>query len=138
MSTMTAKQLAARVAGTAGDEDLIFRRVRYWTVEGLLVPSGELNPGHGRKRFYNQSAVIKASALNRLTDAGVSIVILRVAATFMDTPEFDRLSSKYGPLFLSIKKFQNKDDPDISLYGTNDPEQPVYSDAEYLILVKLG
>jgi hypothetical protein len=54
--------------------------VKFLNERGYPISLTYFDALYGRKRFYNQSAVIKASALNRLTDAGVSIVILRVAA----------------------------------------------------------
>lgn len=49
-------------------------RIRGWADDGLLQVSGDKHPGTGRKRLYAPGAIIDASVLTALTDAGLAAV----------------------------------------------------------------
>ena len=83
MALLTARDAARLIAGPEG-EGVAFERVRHFTRERLIVPAGELNPGHGRKRHYSPATVEKARTLSRLTDFGMTIQRLRRAADVID------------------------------------------------------
>jgi DNA-binding transcriptional MerR regulator len=52
---------------------LLLERIRYWTREGLIFPKDEKNPGTGRHRRYDESALLHAAVLNGLADLGVQL-----------------------------------------------------------------
>ena len=56
------------------DEELVqaITRVRNWTKEGLLKPSGKANPGTGRARGYSKRALINAVLMQALVNTGIS------------------------------------------------------------------
>jgi hypothetical protein len=56
------------------DEDLgqATTRVRNWTKEGLLKPSGKANPGSGRARKYSKATLRDAVLMQALVNAGIS------------------------------------------------------------------
>ncbi len=77
VKTLTAGEIASKLAS---DEELIphlVERIRHWTREGLLRPVGERNPGTGKHRRYNNDAVLQAAILNAFTDAGMTTSTLR-------------------------------------------------------------
>jgi hypothetical protein len=133
MTQLTAVELARLVAGSTYNEELVFRRIRDWTVRGLLAVEGDVNPGHGKKRHYAQSMVIKAAALNRLAEVGVGPVTLRAAATTID-----EVVGSHMPLYLVIKKLDSKEQPDILISNRSGLEKIEYADYEYVTVVKIG
>jgi hypothetical protein len=136
--TLTAKELARQVAGSAAEEDLVFRRVRAWTVEGLLTPEGELNPGTGRSRHYSTKVLPKARTLNRLTDCGVTAQTLRLVSIFMDKGHEDFVSHFGSALYLLITKLPNQEERSLSIWTPTERQpSPLNIDAEYTIVVKL-
>ncbi len=62
----------------------LFERIRHWTGEGLLSPTGEKNPGTGRARLYDEAAFRKAKVLNSLTECGFTVRHLRAVIDFLD------------------------------------------------------
>ena len=76
---ITAKEIAESIVGADGDLQPAIERVRHWTREGLLVPVGDRNPGTGRKRFYEDDALVSARVLNVLADFGIGVGVMRTA-----------------------------------------------------------
>jgi DNA-binding transcriptional MerR regulator len=76
---LTAKDLAEKIADPDADLQPAIERVRHWTREGLLVPAGDRNPGTGRKRVYDDNAVVSARILNVLADFGIGLAVMRTA-----------------------------------------------------------
>jgi hypothetical protein len=134
MTQLTAVELARLVAGSTYNEELVFRRIRDWTVRGLLAVEGDVNPGHGKKRHYAQSMVIKAAALNRLAEVGVGPVTVRAAATTID----EVVGSHHLPLYLVINKLDNKEQPDILISNRSGLDKIEYADYEYVTVVRIG
>ena len=56
------------------DEDLgqATTRVRNWTKEGLLKPSGKANPGSGRARKHSKATLRDAVLMQALVNVGIS------------------------------------------------------------------
>lgn len=56
------------------DEDIgqAITRVRNWTKEGLLKPSGKANPGSGRTRKYSKATLRDAVLMQALVNSGTS------------------------------------------------------------------
>ncbi len=71
---LTVKDLAHQIARGNEDVDAVIARLRNWTKEGLLSPTGEKNPGTGRARVYDQTAVLNAFVLAELTEIGIPAV----------------------------------------------------------------
>jgi hypothetical protein len=71
----TSKELAQIISIASKDDDISssMERIRHWTSEGLLTPSGEKNPGTGRKRFYDREGMYMALILNELANWGLGI-----------------------------------------------------------------
>jgi hypothetical protein len=61
-------------------KELIISRLRHWVREGLIVPVGEHHPGSGRHRYFEDTALKVALALNALADFNLPIRVLRTAA----------------------------------------------------------
>ena len=68
MPTFTVSELAARIRRPDEKPELVADRIRNWTKDGLLEPSGEKNPGTGRSRLYPEKALIEAAVLLELMD----------------------------------------------------------------------
>jgi hypothetical protein len=75
--SLTAKDIAQAIAGPDGNLQPVIERVRHWTREGLLVPLGDRNPGTGRKRSYDEDAIVSARIFNILADFGIGIPTMR-------------------------------------------------------------
>lgn len=78
-SSLTAGQLAEAIEAS----DFIqapLRRIRHWTVTGLLEPVSGTHTGPGRHRRYARSTVYLVSLLNVLADMSLPIGVLKQAA----------------------------------------------------------
>lgn len=71
--TLTAGEIAERLAKLAPDVTATRARVKFWAREGLLASLDEKYPGVGRHRQFGPEAVIDAAILTTLADAGVRI-----------------------------------------------------------------
>jgi DNA-binding transcriptional MerR regulator len=128
----------------AAAEQLVFDRVRHWTREGLLSPAGEKNPGTGRARLYDESAVRKARVLNSLTDCGVTVRDLRVVCSFLDNKADEWLTKpawSSDHVYLVIQKFRSIQERDMQIRhlarGDNAPALMLGKTVEYAIVVDL-
>jgi hypothetical protein len=68
MRTYTVAELAQRIARPSDKLELVADRIRNWTKDGLLDPTGDKNPGTGRARSYPEKALIEAMVLLELMD----------------------------------------------------------------------
>jgi DNA-binding transcriptional MerR regulator len=123
-------------------ERLMFERVRHWTQEGLLSPAGEKNPGTGRARLYDESALRKARVLNSLTECGVTVRNLRLISNFLDAKAAEWLTKTSSDLaYLVIQKFRRVEERDLQIRrlarGDNAPELRLGKAVEYAIVVDL-
>jgi len=137
-------KLNAEHAAKHAAEQLRFDRVRHWTREGLLSPAGDKNPGTGRARLYDESAVRKARALNSLTECGVTIRSLHVISDFLDNKADEWLTKTAGSsdlVYLVIQKFRWIEERDLQIRhlarGDNIPELRLGKTVEYAIVVDL-
>jgi hypothetical protein len=73
-------ELVDEVVKRGVDKELIISRLRHWVREGLIVPVGEHHPGSGRRRYFEDTALGIALALNDLADFNLPIGVLRSAA----------------------------------------------------------
>jgi DNA-binding transcriptional MerR regulator len=76
--------IVAKLNAEAAAVQPLFERIRHWTREGLLSPTGEKNPGTGRARLYDEAAFRKAKVLNSLTECGFTVRHLRAVIDFLD------------------------------------------------------
>jgi DNA-binding transcriptional MerR regulator len=106
---MTVSQMAHRAAKRGVKRAAFIERVRYWTREGLLEPVGERNPGTGRHRRYDESALEDALILNALADFGIPIAVQRRALTLTRDVKTDWRSAiaQGRSLFLEIGMLPN-------------------------------
>jgi hypothetical protein len=77
---MTMSELVDEAVKRGAGKELIISRLRHWVREGLIVPVGEHHPGSGRHRYFEDTALKVALALNALADFNVPIGVLRSAA----------------------------------------------------------
>jgi hypothetical protein len=69
MSEITVRDIADQIRRPGEKIANTIDRVRNWTDESLLKPSGKKNPGTGKHRTYPESALADALVLSVLTDA---------------------------------------------------------------------
>jgi DNA-binding transcriptional MerR regulator len=136
--------IVGKLNAEAVAERLMFDRVRHWTREGLLSPAGDKNPGTGRARLYDESAVRKARVLNSLTECGVTVRHLHVINNFLDSKAAEWLTKKAGSydlMYLVIQKFRGIEERDMQIRhltrGDNMPELMFGKTVEYAIVVDL-
>ena len=106
----TVAELAKKVAEHERDLDLVTRRIRHWSLAGVLDPLGPTHSGTGRHRRYAGSAVYCAAVLNRLADWGLPISVLKVVGQRLPdhlTPQLcvlwnDSISGKRGVCMLLV------------------------------------
>jgi DNA-binding transcriptional MerR regulator len=70
---MTVSEMADRAGKQGAAKDTFIERVHYWTRERLLSPLGKRNPGTGRHRVYDDSALEDALILDTLAEMGLPI-----------------------------------------------------------------
>ncbi|MDR3485257.1 MAG: MerR family transcriptional regulator [Bradyrhizobium sp.] len=70
---LTVSEIADRITAPGADKAVIVERLQHWTRERLLTPIGERNPGTGRRRLYDDSALDVAAILNALANQGLHI-----------------------------------------------------------------
>jgi DNA-binding transcriptional MerR regulator len=70
---LTVREIAKRICRDHEELEVVVNRIRSWTAEGLLKPTGTKNPGTGRSRFYDASVLIDARVLTALSDGGVTL-----------------------------------------------------------------
>jgi DNA-binding transcriptional MerR regulator len=68
----TVSDIAEKIRRPDEDEGQAITRVRNWTKEGLLKPSGKVNPGSGRARKYSKATLRDAVLMQALVNAGIS------------------------------------------------------------------
>jgi len=82
--SLTVRDIAKRIARRPADIEIIVGRLRHWTAEGLISPSGDKNPGTGRSREYDEAVLEDCALLNAMADMGLQIstmdMALRVAS----------------------------------------------------------
>jgi hypothetical protein len=67
VTIITVGEIARRVKEPGEDESVVIDRLRSWTKEGLLTLANERNPGTGRKRHYDERAIVEAAILSKLS-----------------------------------------------------------------------
>ena len=67
MTIITVGEIARRIKEPGEDESTVIDRLRSWTKEGLLTLASERNPGTGRKREYQERAIVEAAILSKLS-----------------------------------------------------------------------
>jgi DNA-binding transcriptional MerR regulator len=78
---LTVSQIAGRIAKGGAAKRVLIRRLRHWTREGLLKPTGKKRPGTGVHHEYEDWAVEDAALLNAMADFGLQIDTMRTALT---------------------------------------------------------
>jgi hypothetical protein len=68
-TTITVRDIARAIRLPDEALEIAVGRARHWTKEGVLKIVGERNPGTGRERRYDQSAVTDAVIVQWLTSA---------------------------------------------------------------------
>jgi DNA-binding transcriptional MerR regulator len=130
---ITAKDIAQAIAGPDGDLKPAIERIHHWTNEGLLVPLGEKNPGTGRKRLYDEDAIIAARIFNVLAEYGVSLATMhrvaehgvymgkRIEADKAEGRECFLVIYKRANIPLRAKLVRQQKDPGITVLFTKVP-----------------
>jgi DNA-binding transcriptional MerR regulator len=70
---LSVAELAEVIRRPEVDRAAVVERLRHWTSIGMLEPEGDLNPGTGKRREYDDSAIFAAAILNALADLGIPI-----------------------------------------------------------------
>ena len=74
-------EIAARLGPKSERQrDLWLRRLRHWSLTGVLDPVGRRHTGTGHHRLYNTETLHIAAVLMRLADLGVPLGPLKVIA----------------------------------------------------------
>jgi hypothetical protein len=85
-SDLSLAELAEAVtAGAPDDMNLVMRRVRHWTVAGIMPTEGEVHAGTGRHRRYPRSSVHLTLVLTRMADFGLSIGLLKMTSMVLQS-----------------------------------------------------
>ena len=82
---MRCAELARAIGGA--NEALLIRRIRHWTLCGILPASCGTQVGTGRMRRYSQDTVPLARVLNKLAGWGLSIGMLKDVADYLATAD---------------------------------------------------
>jgi hypothetical protein len=91
-SELSVTELAERIARPrvvfpSGEDprriELTTRRLRHWTMSGLLPTAGDLHTGPGRSRTYDREIVYVAAVLDVLADLGLGIGPLATCARYL-------------------------------------------------------
>jgi hypothetical protein len=70
---LTVGEIAELIRREDADRLAVVERLRVFTVDGLLEPEGDSNPGTGRSRVYHDSVVYLAGILNTMADFGLPV-----------------------------------------------------------------
>ena len=65
--SLTVGEIAERIREPDETLEAVIERLRAWTKEGLLKPTGRKKTGRGRKRRYSEEAIVAAAILSRLS-----------------------------------------------------------------------
>jgi hypothetical protein len=82
-STLSVTELAELVSRSSDPEEIakVKRRLRHLTTIGALPTTGDVHPGQGRAREYDEESTAAAAVLVRLGDIGLTVnTLLRAAA----------------------------------------------------------
>jgi DNA-binding transcriptional MerR regulator len=102
--TLTVSALAKRIAKRPADEAAIIERIRHWTRERLISPTGKRNPGTGKHRRFDATVLEEVALLNAMADMGLQIGLMRTALILARDAKAEwREKAKRGvKLFLEI------------------------------------
>jgi DNA-binding transcriptional MerR regulator len=70
---LTVSEIADRIVKGSAAKRALIRRLRHWTKEGLLKPTGKKHPGTGSHHTYEDWAIEDAALLNAMADFGLPI-----------------------------------------------------------------
>ncbi len=101
---MTMSELVTEMVKRGANRPLIISRLRHWVREGLIGPVGEPHPGSGRHRYFKETALEVALALNALADFNLPIGVLRTAARELHHKALPRWQTGAAQLFLVISR----------------------------------
>jgi|tagenome__1003787_1003787.scaffolds.fasta_scaffold20986539_3 hypothetical protein len=110
----TVSEVAERIKRPKEDLGQAITRVRNWTKEGLLSPTGEVNPGTGKARQYSREAIVDALLIETFVQcfgsAAVSVpkFLMQIRRYFLDAKQFDNL--------LLISRTAGRDDFAVASY----------------------
>jgi hypothetical protein len=102
MAGLTVRELAERIATKGDNLATITERIRHWTDEDMLTVIGDRNPGTGKKRLYDQKALVEALILTIISEAVGHAVTT--------------------PAFIKVFKAARKDD-DFALHSAQEPSE---------------
>jgi DNA-binding transcriptional MerR regulator len=105
---LTVAAIAELIRRPDVDKAAVIERLRHWSTEGLLKPLGDRNPGTGRPRFYDESAVFDAAILNVLADLGFPIGKQRYYLVVLDLAQRAKElweKKSFATLYLEVADF---------------------------------
>jgi hypothetical protein len=126
---MTMSQLIDQAVARGADRSLITSRLRHWAREGLIEPVGDHHPGSGRHRFFRETALEVALALNALADFNLPVGILYTAARELHREALPRGRSGSAQLYLEISR-----NPDTGKFRARVHEHEIPSSDCFMVL----
>jgi DNA-binding transcriptional MerR regulator len=119
---LTVSQIADRIAKGGAAKRVLIRRLRHWTREGLLKPTGKKRPGTGVHHEYEDWAVEDAALLNAMADFGLQIDTMRkaLAAASQTRSDWGKGKAKQGKRFF-ISIYFPTDIPPYLHFGDGNP-----------------
>ena len=137
-STLTVRDLANRIHRRDEDPASVIERIRHWTREGFLIPTGEKNPGTGRHRTYAETAIEDALILNALADLGATRKFIIPRGTVMRLAlkeHYDAARNGSDKVYLILPRFEtSRPKPPYCLRGN---DQLKYLDTESTVVLNL-
>jgi hypothetical protein len=151
-NALTVRDIAERIRRPHEDMTTVVDRIRGWTDVGLLEARGRKHPGTGKRRVYDEMAIVDAMLLTGLLDVGFGA---------LRAEEFNRPGAA-GNAILSLARgaarqmqtdphqvrylviFGRRPPEKLSAYSaylweeaTGDPKKLIVQDAEWSIVLNL-
>lgn len=79
--TFSVAELAHAAVPDESDHELLIRRIRHWTLAGVLAPIGQTHAGTGRHRRYANGTKYLCAILNLLSDWSLPVGVLQSVAS---------------------------------------------------------
>jgi hypothetical protein len=110
---LTVSQIAELIKRPNAEAVAVIERLRSWTADGLIEPTGDRNPGTGHRRMYDDATAFDAGILNALADLGLPVGRQRYYMVVLDLAQRAKElweKKSFATLYLEVADFG---DPDI-------------------------